>query len=245
MSSPSWLFRLFRLARLARGRHGGYRGSRQPWRSVAMARTALCTLLLAGGLTVARADTVYLAPDRFIEEAVGSVPPKAVWLTRELQGDISRVLGHPYPQARLRCWPGNAGVALILDEIGKEFPITAGFVVAGGRIQSARVLIYRETRGQEISQPAFLRQFDGIGLTPELELDRPVDNITGATLSVDAMQRMARTALVVGRRIDAMPAGAAVPTPGVTAGGATDAVTGGATGGTAGVMAGVMAGRGG
>ena len=96
------------------------------------------------------------------------------------------------------------------------------------------------------SQDAFLRQFDGIGLTPELELDRPVDNITGATLSVDAMQRMARTALVVvGRRIDAMPAGAAVPKPGVTAGGATDAVTGGATGGTAGVMAGVMAGRGG
>ena len=63
--------------------------------------------------------------------------------------------------------------------------------------------------------------------------------------AVDAMQRMARTALVVGRRIDATPAGAAVPTPGVTAGGATDAVTGGATGGTAGVMAGVMAGRGG
>lgn len=163
-------------------------------------KATLAALLFAAGLTVARADTVYLAPDKFIESAAGSSPPQVLWLTRDLQGEISRVLGHPYPQARLRYWPAGNGIALILEEVGKEFPITAGFVVADGRVRDAQVLVYRETRGQEVSQTAFLRQFHGIGLTPALELDRPVDNITGATLSVDAMQRMARTALLLGQR---------------------------------------------
>lgn len=160
-------------------------------------------LLLCGWLASARADTVYLAPDRFIADAIGAdAQPQALWLTRDVQAQIVQTLGHPYPLARLRYWRSDRGIALVLDEIGKEFPITAGFVVRQGHIVSARVLIYRESRGQEISQPAFLRQFQGLGLTPERQLDKDIDGITGATMSVDAMQRMARTALTLAGRIE-------------------------------------------
>jgi len=84
----------------------------------------------------------------------------------------------------------------MLDEIGKEYPITAGFVVSDNHIERAQVLIYRESRGDEIHLPAFLRQFIGSGLDGE-RLSNKIDGITGATLSVNAMQRMARAALVL------------------------------------------------
>jgi len=83
----------------------------------------------------------------------------------------------------------------VLEEIGKEEPITAGFVVEGGRIKQARVLVYRESRGGEIRYPVFLKQYDGAALTADHYLDRSIDGISGATLSVRAMERMARLAL--------------------------------------------------
>lgn len=84
----------------------------------------------------------------------------------------------------------------ILDEIGKEYPITAGFVIADHKIQRAQVLIYRESRGMEIHLPAFLAQFVNAYLDGD-RLSNKIDGITGATLSVAAMTRMARTALLL------------------------------------------------
>ena len=50
--------------------------------------------------------------------------------------------------------------------------------------------------------PAFLRQFAGAQLNTtdaDEKLSKAIDGITGATLSVDAMRRMAQAALVVNR----------------------------------------------
>jgi FMN-binding domain len=105
-------------------------------------------------------------------------------------------LGHTYPQARLRYWRAADKTVWILDEIGKEYPITAAFVVVDQQIERAQVLIYRESRGEEIHLPAFLRQFIGGHLDGE-RLSNKIDGITGATLSVRAMERMARAALVL------------------------------------------------
>jgi hypothetical protein len=55
--------------------------------------------------------------------------------------------------------------------------------------------VFRESRGWEVKYPFFTDQFARIGLTGEGELDRQIDGITGATLSVQAMKRMARVAL--------------------------------------------------
>lgn len=151
-------------------------------------------LLHASG---AVADTTYLEPEAFLKQAFAEVPqPGVLWLTGPTQDRLVAVLGHRYPQARLRYWRVGDRTAWILEEVGKEQPITAGFVVAGGRIEEAEVLTYRESRGSEVHFPAFLHQFTGAALDGD-RLSNKIDGITGATLSVGAMQRMARAALVL------------------------------------------------
>lgn len=155
---------------------------------------ALAILLFAAAV---RADTVYLAPEDFLRQTFATPPqPSLLWLDNAIQAKLATALGHRYPQARLRYWRDGDKTAWILDELGKEYPITAGFVVSGAHIEKAQVLIYRETRGEEIHLPAFLRQFVGAHLDGDA-LSARVDGITGATLSVDAMRRMARAALLL------------------------------------------------
>lgn len=139
---------------------------------------------------------VYQKPDAFIAEVLGSVPaPRVLWLTKRIQNEAAAILGHPPAQLRQRYWSNGRLDVWILEEIGKEELITAGFVIADGRIDHMRVLVYRESRGQEVAQPGFLAQFKGAKLAKNDRLDRSVDGIAGATLSVGAMERMARLAL--------------------------------------------------
>ena len=58
-----------------------------------------------------------------------------------------------------------------------------------------KVLVFRESRGWEVRHPFFTDQFRDAGLTGELALDRNIDGISGATLSVRALSRLARLAL--------------------------------------------------
>jgi hypothetical protein len=144
--------------------------------------------------------TTFQTPDAFIAEAFapGAPPaPTVLDLDAGKQAQVSAVLGRAYPQARLRYWKANGRTAWIFDDIGKEgyVPTTCGFIVAGGAIEHARVLIYRESRGAQVAQPSFLQQLIG-ARAAGAGIDKKVDNISGATLSVKMMQRMARTALV-------------------------------------------------
>jgi hypothetical protein len=144
---------------------------------------------------------VYQEPDAFVAEVFGAKPaPKVLWLTKPIQAEASAILGHPSAQLRQRYWSDGRKSVWILEEIGKEEPITAGFVVADGRIEHVRVLAYRESRGGEVRQPPFLKQFRDARLAPGNRLDRDIDGIVGATLSVDAMERMARLALYFDRK---------------------------------------------
>ena len=85
----------------------------------------------------------------------------------------------------------------ILNSIGKYKPITAAFVVESCKIKSSHVLIYREQHGYEIKYDSFLSQFSNVGIKNNSELNKKIDNISGATLSVNSMDRMARTALML------------------------------------------------
>ena len=118
-----------------------------------------------------------------------------LWLTPDLRSGANRILGHEPSQLRQKYWSDGKKTAWILEEIGKEETITAGFVVRDGRIEQARVLTYRESRGDEVHYPSFLSQFHGSALADDNHLNRRIDGIAGATLSVNAMVRMARLAL--------------------------------------------------
>lgn len=161
-------------------------------------RSSLIFAMLFAACSVSSfADTVYQTREDFLRELFGTPPPVSViWLDNAAQDKLKAILGHPYGQARLRYWRAEGETAWILDEIGKEYPITAAFVVRNAAIERVRVLVYRETRGMEVHYPSFLQQFVGSGLQ-DGRLNRSIDGISGATLSVQSMERMARAALVL------------------------------------------------
>jgi hypothetical protein len=164
----------------------------------------LAAWLAAAGMVslAAAAERVYQEPENFLRELFGRVPePGVLWLTRDMQADVTRILGHAPAQLRQRYWSDGSRTAWVLEEIGKEDFITSGFVVKDSRIEQVKVLVYRENRGMEVRYPTFLRQFQGAGLSPDNRLDRDIDGISGATLSVRAMKRMSREALYFDRMV--------------------------------------------
>lgn len=166
---------------------------------ICAARRLLAVLALALVATASRGE-VYQEPAAFIAEVFGSLPaPKVLWLTKDLQAQAAAILGHPPAQLRQRYWSDARRSVWILEETGKEELITAGFVIADGHIDHVRVLVYRESRGQEVRQSSFLKQFKDAKLARGDRLDRDIDGIVGATLSVGAMERMARLALLFDR----------------------------------------------
>lgn len=164
-------------------------------------RRRLAAALLLPGLLFLAAGTatgmVYQEPEAFLREVfAGEVPaPETVWLTGDVERRVTEILGHEYPALRVRYWRRGGRSAWILEEIGKEEPITTGIVVDDGRIALVRVLIFRESRGYEVRHSFFTDQFKGAALEDGARLDRPIDGITGATLSVRALTRLARMAL--------------------------------------------------
>ena len=139
---------------------------------------------------------VYQTPEDFLREMQADpAHAESLWLNGERKVQVETLLGKPYAALRVKFWRVPGKTLWVLEDIGKDEFITLGFVIAGQRIEHTRVLIFRESRGWEIKFPSFGRQFVGVGLTASKQLDRPIDGITGATLSVNAYERMARLAL--------------------------------------------------
>lgn len=156
-----------------------------------------CVLTWMLGQPGARADEqIYRAPDEFLAASFGGMTPaaQALWIDPALRDELVDRYGWQ-PGLRVRFWRQDQRTAWILDEVGKDKPITAGFIIVDGAIEQAEVLVFRESRGWEIRHSFFTSQFTRAALTPRGDLDRRIDGITGATLSVRAMERMARVAL--------------------------------------------------
>ncbi|MCK4834868.1 MAG: FMN-binding protein [Gammaproteobacteria bacterium] len=153
--------------------------------------------------TTAVAGGVYQEPDDFINEVFSDAPPKAevLWLDKTLKQQIVNILDHKYRGLRIRYWQQQKKTAWVLEEIGKEKPITAGFVILDGKIEQVKVLVFRESRGWEVRHDFFTNQFKQASLKDNQQLDKTIDNISGATLSVRAVTKLARIALLLDQKI--------------------------------------------
>ena len=149
------------------------------------------------------AAQTFQEPDAFLTETFSSsVPePELLTVTPQMQRDIARILRHSYRAQRLRYWREGARTVWILEEIGRYRPITVGFVVSEGAIDTVRVLIYRESHGWEVRHDFFTNQFKGLTLDEQSNLSGRIDGISGATLSVNALRNLARLALYVDRAV--------------------------------------------
>lgn len=154
----------------------------------------LLTMLSLSSLSCA-AD---VSLDRFLSDGfAGKVPAsQMLWMTPELKTRVAKVLDHPYAGMRVKYWRDGNRTAWVIDEIGKERPITIGVVVSAGHIELVKVLAFRESRGGEVRYPFFTKQFVAAGLKDGDRLDRSIDGITGATLSVWAVTKVSRLALI-------------------------------------------------
>jgi hypothetical protein len=159
----------------------------------------LATLLLPTASL--RAETVYQNPKEFIKEAFdGDAPsPQFIRLLGERRRRAGKILGHAPNVLRTRYWRRGTRSAWILEEIGKTKPITAGFIVENGLLADARILVYRESHGSEVRHSFFTKQFKGASIDADAKLSRSIDGISGATLSVSAIRRLATLALYLDR----------------------------------------------
>ena len=139
----------------------------------------------------------YLGRDAFLQLAFDGVQPEmhTLWVTDEIRTSAKAAVGWLPNALRLRYWQAGGRTAWILEDIGKDKPITLGVVVSENQLARVDVLAFRESRGWEIRYPFFTSQFNGLTLAADGYLSQPIDGITGATLSVRAVQRMARLAL--------------------------------------------------
>ena len=146
---------------------------------------------------------VYQEPDNFLNEIFsGEVPRvKKIWIERDLKQEIKNILGHDLGMLRLSYWQRDTRTAWVLDEIGKSLPITVGIVVNNNKVEVIRILVFRESRGWEVRYPFFLNQFIAAMLTEENQLNNGIDGISGATLSVRAVKKLAILALFLHKRL--------------------------------------------
>jgi hypothetical protein len=151
----------------------------------------LCVAFAA--VTLARATT---PAEFFVAAQFTNAPaPSALVITGEVATAIQEIMGHPFARNQVPYWQAEGKTVWVLETRGRSNTITAGFVVRDGRMEKTEVLVYRERRGGEIKARSFTRQFDGVSLAEGRRLDRRIDGITGATISVNAMQNVARVAL--------------------------------------------------
>jgi hypothetical protein len=145
------------------------------------------------------ADTVYQSPADFLAQYLPGCSQQALWLGNDVKTQIEQLTGRPFPGVRVRYCRQDVRTAWILDEIGKTEPITSGIVVHQGKAERVRVLVFRESRGSEVHRDAFTRQYENAALDNSGQLDRHIDGITGATLSVYALNRQVKLALLLDR----------------------------------------------
>ena len=141
---------------------------------------------------VAAADHVYLreadaAHEMFSTSAAST--RGALQLSDTEVEAISKTLGRTieaktYPYLEVRDDRSVLGRIFILDVIGQSQPITFAVAVTGdGVVKDVRVMVYRETHGDEIEDRRFRKQFIGKSQRDPIALGKDIDAISGATIS--------------------------------------------------------------
>ncbi len=155
---------------------------------------SLLFLLFAQSLQAAQ----YMSAQQFLQAAFEqkTYNTQTLWLDEDLKRKAADIMRRNWHSFRVRYWTAADKTAWILDEIGKERPITIGVVVQNQKIISLKILEFRESRGYEVRHSFFTQQFQGLALQPDkADLNGHVDGITGATLSVRAVKKVATLAL--------------------------------------------------
>ena len=163
----------------------------------------LAGLATSNTLAAGHSDTDRALAAGFIEQVFGSPQPAAevIWMSGDTKKAVHAALGERPAFLRQRYWRQGRRSAWVMDQIGKERPITFGVVIDDGRIESLRILAFRESRGGEIRHAFYTDQYRHAKLDSKQQLDQNIDGITGATLSHRAASKVSRLALILHQQV--------------------------------------------
>lgn len=123
--------------------------------------------------------------------------PQRLWINKQKQNEISSQINPNQIKLSYRYWHNNNKTVWILDEIGKERDITTGIVIENNTIQNVEVLVYRESRGGQVQNSRFTQQY--YQKNSQSNLTKEIDSISGATLSVNALNKQVNLALMLNK----------------------------------------------
>jgi Na+-translocating ferredoxin:NAD+ oxidoreductase RnfG subunit len=165
--------------------------------------------VLALASTVCIAET-YLS----VEQAQQALFPEALnfekrplGLTEEQRKSVNKVSKTRTPLPDDRVWEARAGERrlgwFIVDEVyGKHEYITyAAAIAADGSLIGIEVMEYRESKGGEVRDPAWRRQFVGKRHGDSFKLDKDITNISGATMSCKHLAEGAKRLLALHEQV--------------------------------------------
>jgi hypothetical protein len=168
----------------------------------------LAIVLFTAGLATAQEGSFLKEEDtpKAVFPDANSFERKIIRSSAELREKIQQRLGKTktsiwedtYVTFTVKKADAMIGYAVIVEEIGKHRPIT--FVVGVGldrKIKDAALIAYREAYGGEVRDRRFLQQYRGKQLNDPLLPFRDIHNISGATMSVEAIGRGSKKALAL------------------------------------------------
>ncbi len=124
-------------------------------------------------------------------------------LTAEQKVLVENRIGWSFPEQSFDVYLGETngkidGYAVVQNTIGKYRPITYMVGVdPTGRVMNFEVLVYRESRGNEITRKRFNYQYEGKTVFDPIRINRDIINITGATMSVRSASAGVKRVLVL------------------------------------------------
>jgi Na+-translocating ferredoxin:NAD+ oxidoreductase RnfG subunit len=98
---------------------------------------------------------------------------------------IEAASGQKVRSPHQRIYKSKTGDVVFVDQVlGKhEFITYATAISKDGKVIGTEILEYRESYGQQVREPSWLKQFVGKDAKAPLHLDEDIKNISGATLS--------------------------------------------------------------
>ena len=201
----------FRLRRISKGLSPPVPLSRKWKRGTGFICLTIC-LLCTTQISIAQspdgpeAITVYLTQEQALQKAF----PKAdtlwseIWTpTQQERRRIERRLGWRVEEESFAVYQAqkdgvHRGFAVITNQIGLYKPIT--FIVKvkpDFKVDGVWIMVYRESRGSQVKRQRFLTQYKKKKVTSHIRLNRDIVGISGATLSVRALNAGVKRVLTV------------------------------------------------
>ncbi len=139
---------------------------------------------------------VYMTEEQALKSAfpdADAFTKKEFKLTEEQKNAIKKIAGRNFSDKSFivhTASKGNEalGYSIVSEEIGKYRPITY-FVAVTPKlvVKDVFVLVYRESRGGDVRRKRFLVQYKGKTAKDPIKLNKDILNISGATISVRAL----------------------------------------------------------